>query len=262
MKYLVPIMFSFALLFFSCKDEDLPISFESECYPPNLEEGVIASYDFSNGSLENGTSFKADLTPNQGPVPTSDRFGNPNCAYAFDYNPQFQSLSTSNTSFLNGLKEFSISMWYQALDSTSNGSSMEVLISRNESQEDCHRVGEWSIGLHECRRAVFAHNTTVWEDTELPPGGCHELVNMLTGSWYHVVAVYNNGNCKIYKNGVLQDPTAGPGTCQDLPPGEDVGDLFLGYRFTGKMDDILIYNREISAGEVAELYGLQPCCLP
>jgi len=254
-------MSSVALLFFSCKDEDLPISFESECYPPNLEEGVIASYDFSNGSLENGTSFNADLIPNQGPVPTSDRFGNSNCAYMFDYNPQFQSLSTSSTSFLNGLKEFSISLWYQPQDS-SVGGDLEVLVSRNKSQELCDRVGEWSLGLHACRRAVFTHNNTVWEDIDLPPKGCQELVYMLTGSWHHVVAVYNNDHYTIYKDGVLQDSTSGHGSCIDLPLAEDVGDLFLGYRFTGKMDDVLIYNREISPEEVAELYTLQPCCLP
>ena len=256
----VSLTFSVVMLIcIACKDEDLPIVFESECYPIGLRSGVLASYDFSNGSLENGTTFKADLNPNQGPVPAADRFGNPGCAYAFDSKPYFPFLSTSNTSFLNGLKEFSISLWYQPPDS-SVGSDLEVLVSRNKSQEVCDRVGEWSVGLHACRRAVFTLNNTVWENIALPPEGCHELIYMLTGSWHHVVAVYNNDHYKLYKDGILQDSTSGLGSCQGIPLAEDVGDLILGYGFTGKLDDILIYNREISPAEVAELFALQPCC--
>ncbi|MBP7240011.1 MAG: LamG domain-containing protein [Saprospiraceae bacterium] len=252
------------LVFFSCKDEDLPISFESECYPPNLEEGVIASYDFSNGSLENGTSINADLRGYSGAFPTSDRNGNVNCAYSFSKNPQLSYLATSNTSFLNGLKQFSISMWYQPQDSFLNGGQMEVLMTRNRTQDvQCpDRIGEWSVGLYDCRRVVFGHNNSVWEDIALPPppAECQQLFFYLTGLWHHVVAVYNEDHYKIYKDGILQDSTSGPGACTDLHLAEDVGDLVLGYKFTGKLDDILIYNREITSEEVAELFALQPCC--
>ena len=104
MKFILFVIPTVILISISCK-KDEEIVFTSECYPQSLRDGVIASYAFSNGSLENGTSFKADLMPNSGPIPASDRYGNPNCAYIFDYNPAFQSLSTSNTSFLNGLKQ-------------------------------------------------------------------------------------------------------------------------------------------------------------
>ncbi len=252
------------LVFISCK-KDEEIVFNGECYPQNLREGVIASYSFSNGSLENGTSFKADLMANDGPIPAADRFGNPNCAYAFDYNPSFQSLSTSNSSFLNGLHQFSISVWYQPQDSSVNGGDLETLVSRNKSQTHCpDRNGEWSVGLKDCRRVLFAHNNSVWENAPLPPppASCQQILYSLTGSWHHAVAVYNNDHYKIYKDGVLQDSISGKASCTDLHLAEDVGDLYIGYRFTGKIDDILIYNREITSEEVTELYNLDPCCKP
>ena len=263
MKRFYFLYFGLLLFLFSCKDDD--IVFHSECYASNLQVGVIASYAFSNGSLENGTSFNADLTPNQSPVPTSDRFGNPNCAYFFDTNPGFPTLETSNTSFLNDLHAFSVSLWYQPQDSFVNGGTLEGLLGRNKSQDHCpDRIGEWSIGLHDCRRVVFGHNNSVWEDIALPPppASCQQLFYFLTGSWHHVVAVYNNDHYKIYKDGILQDSLSGPASCADLHFAEDTGDLFIGYKFTGKIDDILIYNREISATEVLELYNTDSCCLP
>jgi hypothetical protein len=249
------------VLLISCKDED--IVFSSECYPEHLREGVLVSYSFNNGSLENGTSFNADLVPNAGPIPAPDRFGNPNCAYFFDTNPSFPTLETSNSSFLNDLNQFSVSLWYQPQDSFHHGGSIEGLLGRNKTQDQCpDRIGEWSIGLHDCRRVVFGHNNSVWEDIALPPGGCHELVYSLTGTWHHVVAIYTEEYYKIYKDGILQDSVSGLASCTNLQLAEDVGDLIIGYKFTGKIDDILIYNRALSATEVSELYSNDPCCQP
>ena len=255
------ILFIISTLFIvSCKDEE--IVFTSECYPEQLRSGVIASYSFQNGSLEDGSTNRADIDEHISGAPTSDRNGDVNCAYAF--NETFgEYLSTSKTSFLNNLEEFSISLWYQPSDSTTNGGSHEFLMGRNNSQVQCpDKRGEWSLGLFACRRAVFSHNNSVEANLPLsiPPASCLDNVYHFTGRWQHVVAVYNRGTYKIFHDGFLQNTSSGLNSCPELHKAEDTGDLFIGRYYTGKIDDILIYNREVTTDEVTELYNLQPCC--
>src|SRR5208337_1074600 len=87
--------------------------------------------------------------------------------------------------------------------------------------------------------------------------------NFPTGVWYHYVAVYEASQStdatrlKIYINGVQQalafsaslPLSAAAGT--SLIIGKDVADSSY---FNGKIDDVRIYNRALSATEVANLY--------
>ena len=251
------------LIIFSCK-KDEEIEFQSSCYPSHLLYGVIASYDFSNGSLDDGTSNGADLLNVLQAIPASDRTGNSSCAYYINGFQQDQYLVTSNTSFLNDLKAFSISAWYQPSDSVRDGGDYEVLVGRNSEpgNKRCpDRVGEWSLGLYDCRQAVFGHNNSIWNIDPVPaPPSCQEYVIQLTGIWRHAVAVYNNDSYKLYIDGVLQDTATGTANCTNQYLAQDKGDLFIGRFYKGIVDDILIYNRELTSTEIYELYTSPPCC--
>jgi hypothetical protein len=81
-----------------------------------------------------------------------------------------------------------------------------------------------------------------------------------TGSWYHVVGVYDNNDMKIYLNGNFSDgATFGFDTGSTAPDGNPV----IGARqynstteeyFEGKIDDVRIYDQALSEGEVLLLY--------
>lgn len=83
-----------------------------------------------------------------------------------------------------------------------------------------------------------------------------------TNTWYHVVGVYDtsvgaNGTEYIYVNG-MQD---GSRACTANPNGTNNTQLSIGSRqslatqyYNGRIDDVRIYNRALSAGEVAALY--------
>jgi hypothetical protein len=58
----------------------------------------------------------------------------------------------------------------------------------------------------------------------------------------------------------LNGTKSGNGACSNLHLAQDIGDMFIGTAYTGRIDDILIYNRELSALEVTELFNLEPCC--
>lgn len=218
------------------------------CIPTNLNNGLIVYYSFGNGSLLDSKGG-AHLTNTTTAHFAADRAGNLNCAYEFDA-AAGTFLSATNTTALNGLTQMSVSLWYQpGIDQ----SEYELLIGRDTGMHCPDTNGQWSIGLYDLRRAVFGYRNSVWQ-----VNGSQE------NSWYHVAATYNqvNNTIKIYTNGVLDDTATGIANCGTAGPPtvQDIGDLFIGQNFTGKIDDVAIYNRELNAAEVTQLYGLQPCC--
>lgn len=253
MKFLFPVI-GF-LCFFGCTKDGLI----EKCLPLDLQSGVIAFYPFNSGGLTDESGNNNDLSNSTTAFSTSDRDGNPDCAFQFDAtNDEF--LTTTQTDFLNNLSEFSVSVWYQPMDSTRNGGSFEVLLGRGDESRCPNRRGEWSVGLYDCRRAVFGHNNSVWANPFGGAGSCQDLVESLTGIWHHLVVVKNNDLYEIYFNGVLEDSDSGNAGCTNLHIAEDIGDLFIGKFYTGKIDDILIYNRALDAQEVSDLFELEPCC--
>jgi len=78
--------------------------------------------------------------------------------------------------------------------------------------------------------------------------------------WYHVIVTYQGGNhMRIYLNGVLEaeDTTGIPTDFTNTAEPLYVGWLQDNSKaFDGLIDDVRIYNRALSAGEVAQLYKL------
>jgi hypothetical protein len=76
--------------------------------------------------------------------------------------------------------------------------------------------------------------------------------------WYLLTATFDGNEVKIYENDQLLIKETVHGV-----PAKTIGNLFIGMKqgydssdyFTGKMDDLRIYNRELSAEEVSNLYS-------
>lgn len=260
MKVVKLFLFLFIFGIVSCGDDaDVNI----DCLPNNLKNGVIAFYPFTNGSLNDESSNSNDLSNTTMASAGVDRNGNSNCAYIFD-NGQVDEefLTTSNSNFLNGLDQFSVSIWYQPMNTNRPGGDFEILLSRDDQGRCPDRRGEWSVGLYDCRRAVFGHNNSVWAKTLTNfSDGCEGEVLALTDKWHHVVAVKNKDEYKIYFNGELNETETGDANCgANLHLAEDQGDVFIGSKFTGRIDDVLIYNRALSDADVKDLFELEPCC--
>lgn len=157
--------------------------------PANLQNGVIAFYPFNKGSLRDESTNSNSLTNPTTANPTTDRNVNVNCAFQFDNSQTDEEfLTTTHSNFLNGLDEFSVSIWYEPLNATRNGASFEVLKARGDQLRCPNRSGEWSIGLYDCRRAVFGHNNSVWANTIAGfSNGCQGEIDAITNKWHHVV---------------------------------------------------------------------------
>jgi hypothetical protein len=88
-------------------------------------------------------------------------------------------------------------------------------------------------------------------------GGSHTTTTTLTSAtWYHVAATYNGSQVKIYVNGQLAYTGAQTGnlTANTLPLmiGSDQGGT---NKFTGRIDEIRIYNTALNDLEIYGLYS-------
>jgi hypothetical protein len=66
----------------------------------------------------------------------------------------------------------------------------------------------------------------------------------------------------IYRDGVLQNTAAGVANCgfSGNPTIQDIGDLFLGKSYTGRLDDVILFNSDLGQSEINQLYSMGTCC--
>jgi len=83
-----------------------------------------------------------------------------------------------------------------------------------------------------------------------------------TGVWTHITGVNNSGTLSLYVNGVLQTGVASPfvssvATYMYIGKSTRTGAPYYEDLFNGLIDDVRIYNRALSADEVAHAYFQQ-----
>ena len=94
--------------------------------------------------------------------------------------------------------------------------------------------------------------------------GNPDQVHVELGSWYHVVCIYNGTNTVGYINGMALTPYGVPTMAANadnikIGGGSNGNSGIPGnngiYNFNGSLDQILIFNRSLSAAEVLQLYN-------
>jgi hypothetical protein len=256
------ILFVLIMVLFSCQKE----KYDIDCLNKELRRGIIAFYPFQNGRIQDFSIKGHDLENPFSLSSTSDRHGNSNCAFLFNDPLSEESeeyLLCKNTNFLNGLVSFSISLWYYPISSESDFAKYETLIKTGSGGPCPKHDQEWALGLFDCRRATFNHKNSVWANSIIDWDDPEKCINeriLLSNKWHHVVAIKNDTINKIYINGELNDVNHGDGCCCKPDLLQIIENLYIGNNFTGKIDDIIIFNRELSSTEVMQLYNLSPCC--
>lgn len=236
------------LTFPACnKDEEPKKTDNILCLPASLSGNVIAFYPFSSGSLNDVSGNSIHLSNNTTAKAAPDRSGNPACAFEFDnYPDDVDSLVATNTQMLNTLPAFSVSLWYQPLDTL-------VHVSQPK-REYMVRHYKWDIMLYDGRMATF---NGLW-DIHITGGGQPQH-KLRTGTWHHLVVTINSAKkvLKLYRDNVLQKAHSGAFWPNNVP---NITPLIIGSSFTGRMDDIAIFNKELDSTEISSLYNTEPCC--
>ncbi|MBL0046600.1 MAG: T9SS type A sorting domain-containing protein [Bacteroidetes bacterium] len=224
--------------------------------------GLIGYFPFTgnandqNGNGINGTPSSGGWPGNTFPALTADRNGNANSAY--DFVPA--SLSTTfidfgqPSQFNFGTNSFSISLWMKLT---------VFQVSPTMFANDAWQLGIRNLGGN--NHLKFTFGTLSFNSDML----------IIPGTWTNVVAVYNHSNetMEMYINGALATgfsynggpigpqgqaslSTAGLGL-NATPVGTSQAGLagvITATGFKGVLDDILIYNRALSASEVNGIY--------
>ncbi|MDF2431613.1 MAG: trimeric autotransporter adhesin [Mucilaginibacter sp.] len=218
--------------------------------PTTPASGLYLSYPFSgnandvSGNNNNGTIRGA-------PSLTSDRYNAINSAYNFNGTSQYITTAKSNPS--PGPQNFSISVWFKT--SSAGG----LLVGFADAQTGSTAQYDRHIYMNNSGQIYFG----------LYPGTFQTINSTTTyadGNWHHVVATESTTNgANLFVDGTLQASDATMTTSQDYGGS---GYWRMGYNslsgwpsapsntyFSGSLDDIAIYNTELTAYQVYALYG-------
>jgi hypothetical protein len=214
--------------------------------------GMIAYYPFNNNAIDESTNTHDGNVV--GPIITNDRKENANSAYSFDGINDYIKL---NTQVGNGIR--TISLWFR-LDINIDGSTINAntLVAR---EGDPNNVSEFIWG--------FIPSASGWPGTEgklrfiyFKNSSDYYYIQSNSASWqkdiwHHVVMIIHPAEgMKMYIDKVKQADT----NTFNEAAANNVINTFIGSNstynrfFSGKIDDVIFYNRALTEAEVNELY--------
>ncbi|HEX4958013.1 MAG TPA: LamG-like jellyroll fold domain-containing protein [Lacibacter sp.] len=218
----------------------------------NLTSGLVLHHPFNgntndvSGNAINGTANNVSLT--------TDRAGNANSAYYFSSINSYIELPYSNLYNFAPSGSFTISVW--VLPDQGYSWPAQAVVVKSPPHPN-YLASQWNYGtylLNYKAMGGFGGNHILNGTTTLTSTQC----------WYNIVQTYNNGRWNMYVNGILEssDLTQTRFILQDAfskivygKKGESDGDYYK-----GKIDDVRIYNRVVTADEIAALYNENNPC--
>ena len=124
--------------------------------------------------------------------------------------------------------------------------------------DNCLNYGGWGVWF-------WQQTTGIWNiqfNYKNNSVGSPAATAFTRGVWHHVAAVRNNGTISLYLDGVFKLSATEGTSAPSYPLNMIAGAMaYSGYNpprynsFGGKLDEIRIYNRALSAAEIAELVG-------
>ena len=203
----------------------------------DITAGLIHHWTFDEGGGTTAADSVGGFTGTlvNGPVWTAGHSGN---ALFFDGSNDYVNAGAAALGVTN---EITVSAWVKATG-TLGGWSYQGIVTRGAYVYPFALQREGTAGL---RTVVRTNNTSYLS-----------AANSLTANaWHHVALTYRPGERKLYVDGTLVASNAPSGTALT---GADAGEILtIGSlpggtgTFNGSIDDVRIYNRALSAAEVA-----------
>lgn len=213
------------------------------------EEGIYTA-DYSGNSLH-GTLTNMDA----GSDWVTGQFNN-----SLDFDSSNDQVVVPHNSKLDLTGQLSISFWVDRNSVTGTQDFIAKTDGANIWQYAVRGVGD-EISFYYCS-GTGADCTVGPSDTELRTSSA----NMTTGTWYHVVITYNDtfNRAKIYVDGAEAATSIISGTPSASSILSSSEDFQIGWsnasgtQANATLDDVRVYNRELTSAEVANLYNYTP----
>ncbi|MEI7619943.1 MAG: LamG-like jellyroll fold domain-containing protein [Candidatus Falkowbacteria bacterium] len=200
-------------------------------YHLNETSGLVADY---SGQNNNGTSV-GGVTYNQ-----SGKINN-----SLGFNGTTSYLSVLNSASLNPVNGVTLEAWVNWSINPSTGQPWANIINKNADNQYQIQHNQTNT------RFELAVMTT--------SGRSYILSNTqpVMGVWYHVVGTWDNtsNQVRIYVNGVLENSSSRSGFLTTSASPINIGRRTTPDRyFNGRLDEVVIYNRALSASEILDHY--------
>ncbi len=215
----------------------------------SLQNGLVGYWPFCGNS--NDVTLNANNGIVNGASLTTDRFVNTNSAYLFngvsDYIevPSSASISVTNA--------YTISAWFSANQWSFNSPiDQHAIVSKVVD-------GSWYGGYE-----IFIGGNNGWIQHVGNIGSNFSVGSTggISNKWYNVVVTYDGNIVRYYLDGNKLDSIYLPGSIgvssTPLRFGRRGGAGTYNSWFSGKIDDISIYNRSLSSSEIKQLYLSTP----
>ncbi len=211
-----------------------------------LDSGLAGYWKMDDGSGTSATDSSTNAntgTLTNGPTWTTGQIGG-----AVDFDGTNDYLTVPDSSALDMTSDVTVSAWFKA-DTWPSGYA--AIANKN--------------GNYILRKEITPNDNLVfywWDGSRLryAQSSMGSINSISTGVWHHIAAVaVGNAASAIYIDGVLfgsGNGDAGAASRTLTNPLEIGGDSGAGSQFDGKIDEVRIYNRALSADEVAQLYRL------
>ncbi len=201
--------------------------------------GLISYWSFDGNALDSVGSSNGTLYGDT--ALTTGVKGIANTAYAFDGGGDYISLGSNGQLYVTN--QLSVSFWMNIIDLDGNG--WDTFIHKTTSNQ-------FNDGW-----AVFMYNGQLSFMINAYNANLAHISSPSLNYWHHVVGVYNGSTLNIYVDGEAGTPDSYSGnvTNSNLPA------LIGLYRGSGdihgSIDNVRIYNRALTADEIANIYAVE-----
>lgn len=223
--------------------------------PPNYvsQNGLVGWWPFSGNAADHSMHGNNGVANNA--VLTTDRGGNAGSAYAF--NGSNSSVEVSDNSLLR-VRKLTMSVW----------------VFSTNTNPDLYDAVIYKVRRSDAGAEAFSMSMEMSSAVKVG-GGCQSGVGWQRGPfngrrvplevWTHLCTTFDGSYLRNYINGQQVEAVYAPGLIDSCTGGNlrfgyahDLYGTAWNWPFQGKLDDIGIWNRALSAGEIGELYGGAP----
>jgi hypothetical protein len=199
---------------------------------------------FDNSSYKNNATFVAGTGLNYSNLTTGAR----GYGLSFDGVNDYLNLSNGFTS-LNGLSAFTISIWLYKKE-VGNYNGYDGIFARGSPGQRVPWI--WGDSGSQIIQGYFETNATVNDCVAA-------YSNLIASSWNHVVFTWNGTHCWFIVNNVVgtKDTTTSGSVLANTDGYNYIGKIEGYGTWNGSIDEVLIFNRSLSATEISALYNSQ-----
>lgn len=217
----------------------------------NLQDSLVARYDLNGHAMDSSTNMHHGTI--YGSTPGTDRHGNTSGCLQFDGINDY--LDFGNIIDISQQSEITISAWFYVDPNISSNNRYSGISFGTKAN------GELTIRIMDETQNMFQ---SALYSTSLSSGNSSKSNIYNSNNWYHLVSTYQNGNVSLYVDGFLQNNTSSSGSGGQLSHIQQNSNLLVGKAFnsnnseryySGKIDDVRIYNRLLNDCEISFLYN-------